>query len=257
MRLTREQLEAARARLSPEEFDELLDLYEAELSAEDRRRFYGMFPDTGPLRRELYARHMEFFEAGKWASERLFMAANRVGKTEGAGGYEMTAHLTGRYPSWWPGYRFSGPVNAWAAGDTLETTTEIQQKKLLGPRTLLGTGLIPAECIGRVRWRAGPIADAASSVLVRHITGGWSRLMFKSYDQRRKAFQGTEQEVIWLDEECPYDIYLECLTRTMATGKFRGGLLMATYTPLMGLTETTLHFLPDGRIPGVSDEEAA
>ncbi len=40
------------------------------------------------------------------------MAANRVGKTEGAGGYEMTCHLTGRYPHWWEGRRFSGPVRA-------------------------------------------------------------------------------------------------------------------------------------------------
>jgi hypothetical protein len=53
------------------------------------------------------------------------MAANRVGKTEGAGGYEMTCHLTGRYPDWWEGRRFSGPVRAWAAGKTNETTRDV------------------------------------------------------------------------------------------------------------------------------------
>ena len=33
----------------------------------------------------------------------------------------MTCHLTGRYPPWWEGRRFSGPVRAWAAGKTNET----------------------------------------------------------------------------------------------------------------------------------------
>jgi hypothetical protein len=42
-----------------------------------------------------YARHMEFFEAGAKYRERCMMAANRVGKTLGAGGYETAAHLTG------------------------------------------------------------------------------------------------------------------------------------------------------------------
>ena len=38
----------------------------------------------------------------RWAyppvNERAMMAANRVGKTWGAGGYETALHLTGRYP---------------------------------------------------------------------------------------------------------------------------------------------------------------
>jgi hypothetical protein len=38
---------------------------------------------------------MEFFEAGAKYRERCMMAANRVGKTLGAGGYETAAHLTG------------------------------------------------------------------------------------------------------------------------------------------------------------------
>jgi hypothetical protein len=38
---------------------------------------------------------MEFFEAGAKYRERCMMAANRVGKTLGVGGYETAAHLTG------------------------------------------------------------------------------------------------------------------------------------------------------------------
>ena len=41
--------------------------------------------------RHKYAKHLEFFEAGAKYRERCFMAANRVGKTLGAGGYETVA----------------------------------------------------------------------------------------------------------------------------------------------------------------------
>jgi hypothetical protein len=47
------------------------------------------YPDSGPLRRELYPKHLQFFEAGATRRERAFLAANRVGKSEGVGGYEM------------------------------------------------------------------------------------------------------------------------------------------------------------------------
>jgi phage terminase large subunit-like protein len=185
---------------------------------------------------------MEFFAAGAKYRERLFMAANRVGKTEGAGGYEMTLHLTGRYPDWWTGRRFDHPVVALAAGDTTQTVRDILQKKLLGPLGALGTGLIPPDAIGEMRNRSG-VAEAVEHVRVRHASGGESLLYFKSYDQRRTAFQGTELDVIWLDEEPPADVFEECLLRTMTTD----GLLMLTFTPLSGLSEVVLQFLSDGR----------
>ena len=55
-----------------------------------------LFPDEGPLRRELYPKHLEFFEAGLEFEERAAVCANRIGKTMGMGGYETTLHLTGR-----------------------------------------------------------------------------------------------------------------------------------------------------------------
>src|ERR1700744_4932602 len=83
------------------------------------------FPETGPLRRELYPKHLEFFRAGLEHRERLMLAANRVGKTEGIGGYESALHLTGRYPDWWEGRRFDRPIQAWVAGASNETTRDI------------------------------------------------------------------------------------------------------------------------------------
>ena len=88
----------------------------AELEYRATHRIESFYPETGPLRRELYPRHMEFFAAGARHNERLFLGGNRVGKSEGVGAFECVLHLTGKYPAWWRGRRFSHPVAVWAAG---------------------------------------------------------------------------------------------------------------------------------------------
>lgn len=217
---------------------ELALLLEEQLRRQERNKLFTYFPDTGPLRRELYKQHMEFFRLGATFSTRCFMAANRVGKTEGGGGYEVALHLTGKYPDWWEGKRFDKPVDVWAAGDTTETVRDIIQLKMLGSKENLGTGLIPFDCLGKIRWRQNG-NDACDYVLVKHVSGGWSKLAFKSYDQGRKAFQGTEKDIVWLDEEANEGIRAECILRLMTTG----GLLIETFTPLKGLTPIVLGYL--------------
>lgn len=218
----------------------------------NRRKILTYFPDSGPLRRELYPKHLEFFAAGEEYRERLMLAANRVGKTEGVGGYELAIHLTGQYPEWWNGRRFNRPITAWAAGDTGVTVRDILQHKLLGPIGYVGTGLIPGDTIERYT-RASGLPDKVDSVFVRHKSGGISRLVFKSYDQRRESFQGTEQDIIWLDEEPPLDIYAECLIRTMTND----GMIMLTFTPLLGMSEVVLQFLPGGKLETRTAEQAS
>ena len=237
--------------LSRAEKLELLGLLEERERRASRRRIDRMYPAEGPLRRDLYAKHLEFFANGAVHRERLFLAANRVGKTEGAGGYETALHLTGEYPEWWPGRRFQHPVRWWAAGKTNETTRDIVQAKLLGPvgytggaKGFDGTGLVPGDAIGDVGWKRG-VDDLADRVMVKHATGGWSMLGIKSYQQGRGSFEGTEQDGIWLDEEPAMDIYTECLVRTMTTR----GLMLLTFTPLEGMSEVVLSFLVDGKIP--------
>jgi phage terminase large subunit-like protein len=210
-----------------------------------RNKILSYYPDSGPLRRDLYVKHMEFFAAGAVHRERLMLAANRVGKTEGVGGYELTLHLTGQYPEWWQGRRFDRPITAWAAGDTGTTVRDIIQYKLLGPIGHWGTGLIPGDRISRTVRAAGSVPDKLDSVFVNHVSGGQSSLGLKSYDQRRESFQGTEKDVIWLDEEPDIGIYTECLLRTMTNN----GLVMLTFTPLLGMSEVVLSFLPGGQIP--------
>jgi phage terminase large subunit-like protein len=211
-----------------------------------------MYPDEGSFRRELYPKHIEFFRAGKEYRERCFMAANRIGKTEGAGGYELTRHLTGQYPSWWEGKIFREPISAWAAGTTNETTRDILQKKLFGPvifrdgnKTVRGSGLVPREAIGRINWKMG-VQDMIDTVEIKHVSGYHSVLSLKSYQQGRKSFEGTEQHVILLDEEPPLDIYNECTIRTATVG----GVVMLTFTPLEGATDTVLAFMPPEMLAG-------
>jgi phage terminase large subunit-like protein len=224
-----------------------------------RRKFLDFYPDKGPLRRELYAKQMAFFKFGATHQIRGFMAANRVGKTEGGGGYELTAHLTGRYPKWWEGARFTEYVRAWAAGDSRLTTRDIIQQKLLGNWGYFGTGMIPGEDI--MGWVSQPgIPEAVGTLHVKHydpeqyakgnlVQDGTSRLVFKSFDQGREAFQGTEQEVIWLDEESDEGIRGECLLRLMTTD----GLLIETFTPLKGLTKVVMSYLPGGYEAGMTE----
>lgn len=227
--------------LAMEAKEELIELLEARQRALNETRLFQLYPDTGPLRRELYAKHVQFFRAGLTHMERACIAANRVGKTWGIGGYETTLHLTGEYPDWWDGRRFDGPIEAWAAGDTSETTRDIVQHSLMGPLGQMGTGLVPAlSIIGEPTKRMG-VAGAMDTARIKHVTGGVSLLGFKSYDQGRKKFQGTAKHVIWLDEEPPADVYDECLLRLMTTN----GLMIGTFTPLNGLSDVVLRYLPD------------
>jgi phage terminase large subunit-like protein len=217
---------------------EVLRLLELERQLAKRIRIDDYYPDSGPLRRELYPKHLEFFRAGANRRERAFIAANRVGKSEGVGGYETTLHMTGRYPSWWKGRRFNRPISAWAAGDTAKTSRDIIQRILLGPIGEFGTGMIPAECLLRTTAKPG-VADAIEGIFVKHVSGGTSELILKSYDQGREAFQGTNRDLVWLDEEAERNIYVECLLRTMTTN----GILMLTFTPLYGVTDIVRDFL--------------
>lgn len=218
-------------------------------------RFDALFPDTGPLRRELYRKHLEFFRVGANYRERCFMAGNRVGKTV-AGSYEITCHLTGMYPKWWEGRVFKHPIRAWAAGKTNETTRDIIQNELLGQiafegqrKVVDGTGLIPNDTLGKepgqMSWKAG-VADLVDTIKVRHKTGGWSELGLKSYQQGRGSFEGTARHVIWFDEEPPLDVYGEALIRTATTN----GIIILTFTPLEGLSDVVQSFLPKEMRPG-------
>jgi phage terminase large subunit-like protein len=235
------------ARLSPEEQAEWTALAEIAFAEHDRTKLYRLYPDTGPLRRDLYPKHMEFFAAGAIHQERAFIAGNRVGKTY-AGCYEVACHLIGWYPDWWVGRRFSRPISAWASGEDTKAVRESLQITLVGPSSAIGTGLIPGANIVGTTARGG-VPEAIDAVAVKH-KDGVSRLVFKTYDQGRESFQASKVDVMLFDEEPPIAIYTEGLTRTMSTVPGEpSGIVICTFTPLRGLSGTVLLYLPGGKPP--------
>jgi phage terminase large subunit-like protein len=175
------------------------------------------------------------------------MAGNQLGKTL-AGGFEWAMHLTGRYPDWWRGRVFDRPVRLWAAGVTGESTRDNPQRVLVGPpqrKEAWGAGAIPADAL--VSWTAARGApDALDSVVVRWGGGAdvqprESVLAFKSYEKGREKWQGETLDGVWFDEEPPLAIYSEGLTRTNATG----GIVIVTFTPLLGMSEVVQRFLEE------------
>ena len=197
-----------------------------------------------------YSKQREFHDAGAEFDERLFMAGNQLGKTV-AGGFEWAMHLTGRYPDWWRGRVFDGPVRMWASGVTGESTRDNPQRILIGPpqqKDQWGTGSIPKECLVETTSARG-IADALDSVVVKwggdgDVQAKESVLAFKSYEKGREKWQGETLHGVWFDEEPPIEIYSEGLTRTNATR----GISIVTFTPLLGMSDVVQLFLSEGQI---------
>jgi phage terminase large subunit-like protein len=213
-----------------------------------KTQIWSYYPDDGPLRRELYVKHMEFFEASLVHNEVAFIGGNRTGKTHCVS-YAATLHMLGRYPAWWTGRRFARPVTVWFAGEDAKAVRESLQEKLLGRPGSYGTGLVPGDSLVDVRPRAG-VADTVDLFNVKHALGGKSRAVFKAYEQGRESFQSAAVDVVVLDEEPPLEIYTEALTRTLSTKPGQpNGLVMSSFTPLLGLSEVVLQFLPGGKIP--------
>lgn len=214
-----------------------------EVLANDKKynKFQNFFPKEGEYRAELYPKHMKFFQAGASYRERAFIAGNRVGKTE-AGAYEVTCHATGLYPDDWEGKKFNRPTMIWVGGDTATTCRDIIQNKLLGDIGDFGSGMLPKDTIFETKTRRN-VPDAIETIRVKHISGGVSTIVIKTYEQGRATWQGTEVDFIWIDEECPSDVYGEALIRTMTTN----GSVILTFTPLSGLTDLVINFLENSQ----------
>lgn len=209
-----------------------------------------------PFGIEACPKHAVFFHAGLKYKERTFMAGNRCGKSI-AGAFEASCHATGVYPSWWNGRTFDKPTNGWAVGSTARATRDTAQKELLGPIGAFGTGMIPKEKLGKA-WSLAGVPQGIDVIQVKHISGGWSTIGFKNYEQPLAAFYGVALDWAWLDEECPQEHYNEILLRTMTTN----GVVFNTFTPLKGLTPMVVRFAEKAdylagaqKLIGIADEQ--
>ena len=218
---------------NPEEAKaELLQLLEEQARRKEHETILNFFPDEGPLRREFYPKHCKFMAASKEFRESIAFGGNRSGKSL-MGAFIVACHLTGEYPHWWEGRRFDKPTRGIACGKEGKIVRDSIQKLLMGDVGKFGTGMIPARCLDRSRVSASRGASGLyDRIQVRHVSGGWSTLRLKSYDQGRQAFESVELEFVWEDEEAPMDIHSENLMRTMTTN----GIVMNTFTPLLGTT---------------------
>lgn len=134
----------------------------------------------------------------------------------------------------------------WVCSDTFETQRDVVQKELVGDADTLIGGLIPrGEIKGKPTFRDSRVIDALK------LKNG-TVIGFKSYDQGRRKFQGTSQNLVWQDEEPPEDIRSEIRMRLMDVK----GLELGTLTPLSGLTHVYDNiYLNDSKPPGKRDPE--
>ena len=213
------------------------------LTALDRKQKTNQLSHYQPYEWQLRFHNAEGFQTpGRPATQRAVMCANQIGKTYG-GGREAAIHLTGRYPNWWKGHRFHKPINMLVGGLTNESVRDICQKELFGEPTdekQLGFGAVPLDCIRNPKRKAG-VPDAFDSVQVKHITGGFSKVAFRAYEQGAKKHMGSRIDLGWLDEEPPEDIWSQYIRGTLATK----GILYITFTPEEGMTKVVYGFLND------------
>ena len=174
----------------------------------------------------------KFFLTGK-SDRRGILAANRIGKTVSTC-YEVAMHLTGRYPTWWKGKVFTGPITVMVAGEGWQQVAMVLQNELLGTQDIkiteaVGTGAIPRDSIVFETMRS----DGANciGVEVKHVTGGKSYLVFANYTQEVRQMQGFKLNLAVFDEQPPDAFFSEIVTRTATTQ----GQVLCSFTPLKGL----------------------
>lgn len=177
-------------------------------------------------------KQLEFHSTGICAKERLFMAANRCGKSMGVS-IEGCMHLTGNYPDWWNGYRYERPINTWAGG---VADKELKQLKQYYIGDMTKSGFIHPSLILKKN-------ENEHSYYIQHSSGGVSTLRFKTYKQGEGAWQAEKVDLIHLDEEPPAKIYSEAVTRTATVAEGDHGMIMLSMTPLMGMTTLMLKFM--------------
>ena len=195
-----------------------------------------------------------FYDAGKFASQRMLMAANGVGKSQSCCA-ELAAHATGLYPDWWEGHRFTrGGWEAWIGSIDNNMQKIGPQRALLGRDldSMLGTGLLPKSHIVNFERRQAGVKDVVDTVIVRHESGDNVVLTWKTFEQGWRKWQSGDPKIILWDEE-PDDSVVDqkdILTETLTRLVRNNGIFLVGYTPLLGQTQLTQHFM-ESDDPGV------
>lgn len=189
----------------------------------------------------------QFFDAGAWATQRLIISANGVGKSVTVCA-ELAMHVTGRYPPWWKGKRFDyGGWECWLGSiDNAMQKIGIQRALLGRELDQLGTGLIPADAIMKEpELRQAGVKSVVDTLVINHASGKPVTMKWLTYEQGWRKWQSGDPAIVLWDEEPDdsnvdqKDILSEVLTRLVRNN----GIFMVGYTPLLGETQLTRHFM--------------
>lgn len=218
---------------------ELLQL----LQEKERRRYVYRYRDFLGSR---YQWQLNFIRNTAHYSQLALIAANRTGKTE-TGTYIDAIHAMGDYPDDWEGHRFEHPPLIWCLGYSGEKIRDLLQSPIVGHKegdSWVGGMIPPERIIGTEAMSGTP--NAIRSVLVKHKSGGASKIQFWSYSQGQHALMGDAVDWFHIDEE-PKDanIWPQVLTRTATGDKGNGGRGILTFTPENGRTDLVIKFMDD------------
>lgn len=183
-----------------------------------------------------YDYQRKLFDAGSEYNYRMLCTGNQIGKSFGAA-HEYAMHLTGLYSPWWKGDVFEdGNRIFWAIGVTLDSTSKVLQKLLLGTSDIrrtddIGTGAIPRDHIDMdTMIKDGP---HCKEVLIKHVDGTNNVLRFYSSSVPESVLMGqTVNGMIWADEQFTDSERLHAqFVARITTG---GGRILYTMTPENG-----------------------
>lgn len=150
---------------------------------------------------------------------------NRGGKSECCA-FTMACHMTGIYPEWWDGLKFTEAFIYGVISISTEQMRKSAQVKLMGEPHEIGTGYIPKELIVDYAWRAGT-NGCLDWVLVKHASGGVCRIEFMVREQGASKFQGFAWKVAWFDEQPGCDVFVEVQMRLIDNK----GFIILSYHP--------------------------
>lgn len=208
-----------------------------------------VFPMEGPFSRFAYVKHWEFFKAGLTHRFRVLGGGNGSGKSF-TGATELAYHMTGDYPAGWEGHVFKKAIKVWVICESGSLWRDSMQQALLGSvGEEIGTGLIRKDYVHDTKSMPG-VPGAIGQIQTKHKNGGISSVTVKTFEMGRNQFQAATLDLIIFDEEPPEEIYSECITRLRGVkGVKEPGKCMMLFTPLKGLSEVVMRYLPNGRFP--------
>lgn len=147
---------------------------------------------------------------------KLLFGGNRAGKSEGVAREVIEKCLERPKQKWW------------VCGETFQDSVAVQQTKIWN--------LCPKD---RIKYGQFDVINGFTNRKL--LFDNKSMVVFKSYDQKREAFQGEDVDGIWNDEEIPFDIYQEQKMRLLD----RDGEMIISMTSLKGITELIAEIFED------------